>query len=303
MRVWTGAFNGGVLYWCFHSPAAAVLAGYWLLLFLCGTDLQAPEAWKRFKGIKKLNLYVILRFHSSSSTECVFEHTSAPSPASCRCLVSPVAPSERTPSRRVPLASPRTASSLAPDGPAPGRWSGTRGFCPWWCGSLKSAHRNIEIQMVKNTYFFLGWVALPLLFQQIQSNGTPHIPDRRTMGEVTLFPLTYVSASSHGSRTTHPVQHYIKQSIHITMEIINCLNVHRSKIQIFKVQGRQPLPSPWRPVVLLKVQCSSLIKWPLRTMSWRVLAFSRPTLCERQGNTLETNSQTQHSTSSLKTRF
>lgn len=32
--------------------------------------------------------------------------------------------------------------------------------------------------------------------------------------------------------------------------------------------------------MLLKVQCSSLIKWPLRTMSWRVLAFSRPTLRE-----------------------
>lgn len=45
----------------------------------------------------------------------------------------------------------------------------------------------------------------------------------------------------------------------------------------FKMQWR-PSPSPWGPVVLLKVQCSSLIKWPLRTMSWRVLAFSRPTL-------------------------
>lgn len=45
----------------------------------------------------------------------------------------------------------------------------------------------------------------------------------------------------------------------------------------FRMQWR-PWPSPWGPVVLLKVQCSSLIKWPLRTMSWRVLAFSRPTL-------------------------
>lgn len=31
-----------------------------------------------------------------------------------------------------------------------------------------------------------------------------HLPDRRTVGEVTLFPLTYVSAPSHGSRMTHP---------------------------------------------------------------------------------------------------
>lgn len=40
----TGTLNGKILYRCFRSPAAAALAGYWLLLFLCGTDLQAPEA-------------------------------------------------------------------------------------------------------------------------------------------------------------------------------------------------------------------------------------------------------------------
>lgn len=46
-------------------------------------------------------------------------------------------------------------------------------------------------------------------------------------------------------------------------------------------ESSQSLPSPWGPVVLLNVQCSSLIKWPLRTMSWRVLAFSRPTLRDK----------------------
>lgn len=29
----------------FYSPVAAVLTGYWLLLSLCGTDLQAPGVW------------------------------------------------------------------------------------------------------------------------------------------------------------------------------------------------------------------------------------------------------------------
>lgn len=33
-----------------------------------------------------------------------------------------------------------------------------------------------------------------------------NIPERKTIGEVTLFPLTYVSVPSHGSRMTHPVQ-------------------------------------------------------------------------------------------------
>lgn len=32
------------------------------------------------------------------------------------------------------------------------------------------------------------------------------LPDRSTVGEVTLFPLTYVSAPSHGSRMTQPDQ-------------------------------------------------------------------------------------------------
>lgn len=40
----TGTLSGETLDLCFYSPAAAVLAGYWLLLFLCGTDLPAPEA-------------------------------------------------------------------------------------------------------------------------------------------------------------------------------------------------------------------------------------------------------------------
>lgn len=49
------------------------------------------------------------------------------------------------------------------------------------------------------------------------------------------------------------------------------------------------LPSPWGPVVLLKVQCSSLIKWPLSTMSWRVFAFSRPTLMVDERQQIQTH--------------
>lgn len=104
----------------------------------------------------------------------------------------------------------------------------------------------------------------------------PNVPDRRTMRPVTLFPLTYVSAPSHGSKTTHPVH----DTFYKIKAICKCMKVNSlrcRKWKCFKLQWR-PSPSPWGPVVLLKVQCSSLIKWPLRTMSWRVLAFSRPTL-------------------------
>lgn len=40
--------------------------------------------------------------------------------------------------------------------------------------------------------------------------------------------------------------------------------------------------SPIGPVELVKVQCSSLMKWPLRTMSWRLLASTRPTLKNKE---------------------
>ena len=70
---------------------------------------------------------------------------SAPSPASCRSPVCPAAPSERTPSPRAPRGSPRTGSSPAPCGPALGRWSGTRGSCPWWCGSLEESTSNVSM--------------------------------------------------------------------------------------------------------------------------------------------------------------
>lgn len=72
--------------------------------------------------------------------------TSAPSPASCRCLASPAALSERRPSRRAPRVSRRTASSPAPCEPARGRWSGIRGSCPWWCGFLKNADTSIKVK-------------------------------------------------------------------------------------------------------------------------------------------------------------
>lgn len=52
----------------------------------------------------------------------------------------------------------------------------------------------------------------------------PNVPDRRTMRPVTLFPLTYVSAPSHGSKTTHPVQNEILTNlvlaVYICMDLV-----------------------------------------------------------------------------------
>lgn len=80
-------------------------------------------------------------------------------------------------------------------------------------------------------------------------NLSSYSPDLRTVGSVTLLPLTYVSASSHGSSTT--------------------------------------TPSPEGPVLLVKMQCSSLMKCPLRTMSCLQLASSRPTLEEMSQRLVE----------------
>lgn len=46
------------------------------------------------------------------------------------------------------------------------------------------------------------------------------------MGEVTLFPLTYVSAPSHGSRTTHPVPGKVHKTIAIFQQNISNICVY-----------------------------------------------------------------------------
>lgn len=90
-------------------------------------------------------------------------------------------------------------------------------------GVLSRSRRACSGSLKRNTWLFPMIMRFPKkrtgTLLDIRTNVTPvcfvlllqlylilHIPDRRTTGAVTLFPLTYVSASSHGSKTTQPVQ-------------------------------------------------------------------------------------------------
>lgn len=68
------------------------------------------------------------------------------------------------------------------------------------------------------------WLCLLFFNLFIVKNKTrpPNVPDRRTMRPVTLFPLTYVSAPSHGSKTTHPV----RDKFYTCKAMCKCMNVN-----------------------------------------------------------------------------
>lgn len=69
-------------------------------------------------------------------------------------------------------------------------------------GSILSEPQTwFDILILRRLYSYINNSSLQgLCFPPFSSN----LPDRRTVGAVTLFPLTYVSAPSHGSRMTHP---------------------------------------------------------------------------------------------------
>lgn len=94
------------------------------------------------------------------------------------------------------------------------------------------------------------------------------------MGPVTLLPLTKVSAPLQGWRTTAAEQREDREKT-------GCLRLSAGHWDTSSLTDKEDVSlSPPGPAELVKMQCSSLMRWPLRTMSWWLLASTRPTLQE-----------------------
>lgn len=150
-------------------------------------------------------------------------------------------------------------------------------------GVLSRSRRACSGSLKRNTWLFPMMIRFP---------GKAHV-NSLTPDNTSLIYFFFCEKSDKASKRTWPQNDETGHSLSVDIRLrpfaglqddaawkSNSTKWVQKVYERLKVNlgQRRPSPSPWGPVVLLKVQCSSLIKWPLRTMSWRVLAFSLPTL-------------------------